>query len=179
MDILVVEDDELDRMAIKRHLAPLSDLNAVVRTAATLTEAAAEIAERRPDIAIVDLGLPDAFELASVHSTISILPDRPVIVLTGDTDEQRALEALEAGASDYLVKDEITPNALKRSIRYSIERKRGDLRVRQQADLLNRTNEAIVVCRPDGTITFFNDGAIRPAFPERGGAPGGDAAMSG
>jgi serine phosphatase RsbU (regulator of sigma subunit)/anti-sigma regulatory factor (Ser/Thr protein kinase) len=61
------------------------------------------------------------------------MPSVPLIVLTGAEDEELALQAVERGAQDYLVKRRVDPDVLGRSIRYSIERSRAE---RQRAELL-------------------------------------------
>src|SRR4051795_9857862 len=85
------------------------------------------------DCALVDLSLPDASGLAIVDAVLTASPDVPVVVLTGAEDEELALQAVERGAQDYLVKRRVDPEVLGRSVRYAIERKRGE---GQRAELL-------------------------------------------
>jgi signal transduction histidine kinase len=76
------------------------------------------------DIVLLDLSLPDSHGAATVVSLLSACPDQAVVVLTGHDDEMVGLQTLHAGAMDYLVKGQADTVALRRSIRYSIERKR-------------------------------------------------------
>src|SRR4051812_34230826 len=85
------------------------------------------------DCALVDLSLPDASGLNVVDTVLSSMPDVPVVVLTGAEDEQLALQAVERGAQDYLVKRRVDPEVLGRSVRYAIERQRGEV---QRGELL-------------------------------------------
>src|SRR4051795_419039 len=85
------------------------------------------------DCALVDLSLPDASGLNVVDTVLSSLPGVPVVGLTGAEDEQLALQAVERGAKDYLVKRRVDPEVLGRSVRYAIERKRSEV---QRAELL-------------------------------------------
>jgi PAS domain S-box-containing protein len=62
----------------------------------------------------------------------------PIILLTGQGDYNVDVKAMEAGASDYLVKGQITPDLLERSIRYSIVQKRADLELRRYRDYLEQ-----------------------------------------
>src|SRR3954449_1346853 len=78
------------------------------------------------DCALVDLSLPDASGLAIVDAVLTASPDVPVVVLTGAEDEELALQAVERGAQDYLVKRRVDPEVLGRSVRYAIERKRAE-----------------------------------------------------
>src|SRR5207244_4990455 len=68
-------------------------------------------------------GLPDADGYAAVHKMVEAAPHTAVIVLTG-RHERDGVEALAAGAQDYLIKDTISSELLERSISYAIERKR-------------------------------------------------------
>jgi serine phosphatase RsbU (regulator of sigma subunit) len=97
-----------------------------LREAGTLAAAL----DRLPDgvaCALLDLGLPDAIGLAGVRRLRERAPAIAVVVLTGRDDEQLGIEALGAGAQDYLVKGRVEPEVLARAIRYAIERRRAEL----------------------------------------------------
>jgi serine phosphatase RsbU (regulator of sigma subunit)/FixJ family two-component response regulator/anti-sigma regulatory factor (Ser/Thr protein kinase) len=85
------------------------------------------------DCALVDLSLPDANGLGVLDRVLEARPEVPLIVLTGAEDEELALQAVERGAQDYLVKRRVDPEVLGRSVRYAIERKRSEA---QRAELL-------------------------------------------
>ncbi|AKG23688.1 hybrid sensor histidine kinase/response regulator [Calothrix sp. 336/3] len=74
------------------------------------------------DVILLDLTLPDSEGLASLKPIFSLAPSIPVVVLTNNNDEL-ALEAVRQGAQDYLVKRQVNPEILVRSLRYAIERK--------------------------------------------------------
>ena len=88
---------------------------------------------RMVDCALVDLSLPDSSGLGVIDTVLLALPEVPVVVLTGAEDEALALQAVERGAQDYLVKRRVDPEVLGRSVRYAIERKRAEV---QRAELL-------------------------------------------
>lgn len=159
MNILVVEDDEVDSRVVERHLLRLQKDKPSIRFARTWTNAEELINGEMPDLILLDMGLPDSDGLETVEAVMRLSPACPVIVLTGDDDDDRSLAALAAGVSDYLVKSTMTLDYLRRAIRYSMERKRADQRVRKQAELLNRTDEGIVVFDLHGRISFRNQGA--------------------
>jgi serine phosphatase RsbU (regulator of sigma subunit) len=97
-----------------------------LREAGTLAAALGQL----PDgvaCALLDLGLPDAIGLAGVRRLRDRAPAIAVVVLTGRDDEQLGIEALGAGAQDYLVKGRVEPEVLARAIRYAIERRRAEL----------------------------------------------------
>lgn len=128
--ILLVEDDHGDAVLVQACLSEVGiDENAIIWVR-TLSEALAGLA-RKPRCILLDLGLPDSDGYAAVHKMVEAAPHTAVIVLTG-RQERDGVEALTAGAQDYLVKDTISGGLLERSIRYAVERKRAQ---RTQAQL--------------------------------------------
>src|ERR1044071_8022659 len=106
----------------------LDDADLKVEVVRARTVAAAEDA-LPADIAcvVLDLGLPDADGLAALHRLREAAPGVPMLVLTGLSDTARGLEAVAAGAQDYLVKGRVDGELLARSMRYAIERRRAEL----------------------------------------------------
>jgi serine phosphatase RsbU (regulator of sigma subunit)/FixJ family two-component response regulator/anti-sigma regulatory factor (Ser/Thr protein kinase) len=82
---------------------------------------------------LLDLKLPDAAGVEAVRALQSAAPEVPIVVLTGLDDEQMALDAMHAGAQDYLVKARADVDLITRSIRYAMERARSE---RQRAALV-------------------------------------------
>ena len=78
---------------------------------------------------LLDLSLPDAFGLPTVRQVHATSPTIPVVVLSGVSDQSLALQAVQQGAQDYLVKGQGHPELLARAVRYSIERKRSEERL--------------------------------------------------
>ncbi|NJM17615.1 MAG: hybrid sensor histidine kinase/response regulator [Richelia sp. SM1_7_0] len=75
------------------------------------------------DVILLDLTLPDSQGLESLKPLMIRAPYLPIVVLTNTNDEQLAIEAVRKGAQDYLVKRQINPQLLVRSLRYAVERK--------------------------------------------------------
>lgn len=101
--VIVVDDHEIVREGLVAVLAQEPDL-AIVGTAATGGEAT-ELARRtRPDVAIVDLRLPDMAGDALCRELRSLLPELAVIVLSSSLTEEGVRAALNAGASSYVTK---------------------------------------------------------------------------
>lgn len=98
--VLVVDDDQLLGDALSSALESLGHRVRLARTAATGRELARET---DPDVVVVDLGLPDADGL-ELLGEIRDQSAVPVLVLTGSTDPARRVEALDAGADDFLGK---------------------------------------------------------------------------
>ena len=88
------------------------------------------LAERPFDIVLADLSLPDSQGLATFERVQAAAPDEPIVVLTGLDDEEVALKAMRTGAQDYLVKGRMNGELLVRSLRYAMERKQAERRLR-------------------------------------------------
>lgn len=119
--VLLVEDDEGDALLVRECLreAGLADDDLIwCRTVAEGVEALAD----KPSCVLLDLGLPDAEGLSALHTVVAEVTTTPVIVLTGRHD-RTGVEAVAAGAQDYLIKDDLTPELLDRTIRYAVQRR--------------------------------------------------------
>ncbi|MEP7019100.1 MAG: SpoIIE family protein phosphatase [Pseudonocardiales bacterium] len=130
--ILLVEDDWGDAVLVQASLEQAGIAANSVTWTPTLAEACDALHDR-PTCVLLDLGLPDASGLGALLTVVEASPDTPVIVLTGRHDPS-GVDALAIGAQDYLVKDDITPDLLVRSIRYAVERKRAQLTSQQLRD---------------------------------------------
>src|SRR5690606_34346089 len=91
---------------------------------------------------LVDLSLPDATGLEALEHVIHLAPHAAVLVLTGLRDAHVGVAAVQAGAQDYLVKQDVDARLLARAIRYAMERKRADLAQRRlvEAELTAKEN---------------------------------------
>jgi len=99
----------------------------VTRLAAALTR----LADGGTDLVLLDLGLPDSQGLATLHALRNVAADVPIIVLTGNDDEELAVAAAREGAQDYLVKGQLGSGLLVRALRYARERKRTELALQE------------------------------------------------
>lgn len=119
--ILLVEDNPGDADLVRDAFAQAKadvDLVHVERLSHAL-EAASKGAF---DLVLLDLSLPDAFELTGVSSVRMKFPNLPVVVLTALDDERLAAKAVAEGAQDYLIKGDLPAPLLVRAVRYAIER---------------------------------------------------------
>jgi diguanylate cyclase (GGDEF)-like protein len=92
------------------------------------------LGEARFDAVLLDLNLPDAAGLDSVGHLNAVAPEVPIIVLTGTSDQELAVSAVQAGAQDFLVKGKTDAELLARSIRYALQRKSYEKHIRHLAD---------------------------------------------
>jgi signal transduction histidine kinase len=130
--VLLVEDNPGDAELLRELLAePAAGLVAptvvwverVAQARALLARAAAGEVET-PDAILLDLSLPDARGLSTVELVRAAAPMLPIVVLTGLDDEALAVQAVQAGAQDYLVKGVVTAPGLRRALRHALERQR-------------------------------------------------------
>jgi diguanylate cyclase (GGDEF)-like protein/PAS domain S-box-containing protein len=160
LSILVVEDDAGDFGLIKafvRHAVPgLGGEFAPVVWAKTLADGIDAARHGKPDVVLLDLSLPDSSGLATVQAMRSVLPDTPIIVLTGFDDNALAIAALEAGAQDYLVKGRFEHDALERAVRHAQVRQKLESRLRLFEVALNSAANGIVITDPESGIEWAN-----------------------
>jgi len=136
--ILLVEDSADDRMLVSAYLRKGVEEPCEVLEAERLS-AALQIIETVPvDICLLDMELPDSFGLATLKAVHSLRPSLPIVVISGNTDQELALQALGLGAHDYFVKNRMNPDAISRVVRFAIERGK---RVQAEQDL--RTAEQV------------------------------------
>lgn len=145
LKILLVEDNALDAHLTQDILAEWSIEQFDVTHVARLSEAFIQLARTRFDAILLDLSLPDGYGLLTLKQMQATCPTIAIIVLSGLSDQSLAVEAVQSGAQDYLVKGQGQPEMLARAIRYAIERKRAEERLTHLAQydqltgLVNRT----------------------------------------
>jgi signal transduction histidine kinase len=121
--LLVVEDNHGDARLLREMFNEQNAHDTEVAHVECLSEAEKYLSENPVDIILLDLGLPDAQGLEVVRRTRKAAPHVPMVVLTGLDDESLALQTLQEGAQDYLIKGQIESRGLLRALRYAIERK--------------------------------------------------------
>ncbi|MFO7561419.1 MAG: Glu/Leu/Phe/Val dehydrogenase dimerization domain-containing protein [Enhygromyxa sp.] len=122
--VLLIEDDPVHVALIRGLLRDERSFDGALEVVGRLDEGLARIRERRPDVLLLDLNLPDSSRLDTFHRVRAAEPNLPVIVQTALDDLSLAMKAMDAGAQDYLMKGRINRPTLARSIRYVLERTR-------------------------------------------------------
>ena len=112
--ILLVDDSESDRGSCRRYLLADEGFDYEVLEAETLEEALELWRSEAPELVLTDIHLPDGNGLELLEAIKKTHPRQkfPVIMMTGEGDERLAVQAMKLGASDYLVKDDITASTL-------------------------------------------------------------------
>jgi DNA-binding response OmpR family regulator len=134
LKLLVVDDNRRDVELVRAQLAeaalrPAFSVEAVGR----LSDAMQRLAQQDVDVVLLDLGLPDANGTQGVVRMARDASAVPVVVLTGNDNEELGLRAVQQGAQDYLVKGQTAGPLLHRSLRFAIERKRAEQAVARLA----------------------------------------------
>jgi PAS domain S-box-containing protein len=142
--VLQVDDDEIDVRLVKRALAKSTrPAKFTVESASCLSEAINLFKTKQFDVVLLDLGLPDSNGIETVHSVCKVIPNTPIVVLTGLENEETGLEAIKSGASDYLVKGPAMENSLVRTALYAIERKKVAEKLHESQQMLQLVMNSI------------------------------------
>ncbi|MEZ0340845.1 PP2C family protein-serine/threonine phosphatase [Mycobacterium sp. pV006] len=126
LTLLLVEDDRADAILVEELIAD-TGADITVSWAQTMSQAEQLIVTKRPDCVLLDLHLHDVDGMDGLTRIARADATIPVVVLTGLNDEHFASVAVASGAQDYLVKDRVDPETLRRAVLYAIERKRAQL----------------------------------------------------
>ncbi len=122
LKVLIIEDNEGDLVLIKEYLNE-SETSFETQNCKTLATACTTLTSDYFDLIFLDLSLPDSFDNKScIKRILAVANETPVIILTGYSDKNFAIESLHMGVQDYLMKDEMSELSLLKSCRYSIER---------------------------------------------------------
>ena len=142
LSVLLVEDHPSDARLVQEYLRE-SEHEVALRWERSLDAGLASINDDRPDVAAVDLGLPDSDGAATVQRWVDAAPRVPLVVLTGDPTLDTAREAQAAGAAEYLQKDELTPTLLVRTLRWAAARAEMEAKLGHRADWIESVAENV------------------------------------
>jgi len=162
LHVLLIEDNPGDACLVKELLRE-AGTPITVTAVDTLAAALQLLAERRFDLVLTDLWLPDSQNFETFTRLFNAAPHTPIIVLTGFANEKLGVQAVQAGAQDYLDKGELNANVLIRAINYAIERTHAaesltQAEAKYQAIIENAV-EGFFQCTVDGQYLTIN-----PAF---------------
>ena len=141
--ILLLEDNPGDARLIREALSESERINAQIDHVSRLSEFEECFPEGNYDVIILDLTLPDATGIETVQKTNLVAPETAIVVLTGISDEELAVKAVQEGAQDYLVKGQADVRVLERVILYALERNLARIRIGALRDQLQRALQEI------------------------------------
>jgi signal transduction histidine kinase len=130
--VLLIEDNAADARLIEVMLGQSRALQFKLDWAANLSDGIAHLTQHAVDVVLLDLGLPESTGLDTLRRLMARGAQVPtLVVFSGLTDEEIAVQALQQGAQDYLVKGQVDSALLVRAIRYAIGRSRAEEALRQ------------------------------------------------
>ncbi len=145
LKILMVEDSKGDALFIKKLISGVFHNLHTFKHVTRLTLALNALIKKNFDVILLDRFLPDVSGFSGLLSIQNMAPTIPIIFLAGFKDENYALEAIENGAQDYIFKEKLNAEVIKKSIQFAINRKKFDDTLIYQANhdmltgLANRT----------------------------------------
>src|SRR5688572_23342333 len=122
--VLLVEDDEDDFLVTRDALRSIGPGRMVLEWVETGEQALTELESGRHDVCLLDYRLGAITGVELLEQVRQRGWSGPVILLTGMEGDEVDQQALEAGAADFLVKSQLTPSSLERSIRYALQHAR-------------------------------------------------------
>jgi signal transduction histidine kinase len=141
--VLLVEDNPVDAFMVRTALERSLSARFSVDSADRLGTAIAQAGARPTDVLLLDLGLPDVEGLETFVRARAALPNLPILVLSGHDDEELAIQSVQQGAQDYLLKGATIGEALPRAIRYALERHRAQEQLHRYALDLRKKDEEL------------------------------------
>jgi diguanylate cyclase (GGDEF)-like protein/PAS domain S-box-containing protein len=158
--VLLIEDNAGDARLLREMFREEGSHQTELTLVGSMSDAETRLAEPAIDVILLDLGLPDAQGLGAVRRAHAAAPRVPLVVLTGLDDDTVALQALQEGAQDYLVKGQIDTRGLLRALRYAIERKSMEEALSAEKEraqvTLDSIGDAVICTDVAGNITFLN-----------------------
>lgn len=142
LKILVIDDDTVDRMAVRRALLK-TDLEVDLSEAEDGETALSLLKTHQFDCIFIDYLLPDQDGLVLAKQLQQLQVTAPFVILTGQGDEQIAVDVMKAGAADYLAKNRIAPATLARTIRSAIRLHRAEQAALAAKQKLQATNDQL------------------------------------
>jgi len=154
--VLLIEDNRGDARLIEEMLTEGADSPFTLECAGRLSEGLECLDKAGFGVVLLDLGLPDSCGLETFVKINAQAPRVPIVVLSGLSDESLAVDAVQRGAQDYLVKGHIDSDSLRRSLRYAVERKRIQEALRIKDRVIESSINPIAITDLQGKLTYVN-----------------------
>jgi len=165
LKILLIEHDPGFTRTMSDMLCQARDLSAVLCSAPDLNAGLTALKADHFDVVVLDAYVPDGAGMANVGLVRAQAPQLPIIVAGETDDETVAVEAVHAGAQDYLVKGQLNSGWLERSVRYALERHRMDTALldaeKKYHSLFDHLVEGIFQTTPEGRYLMANTALAR------------------
>jgi DNA-binding NarL/FixJ family response regulator len=122
--LLIVDDHTVVRQGLSMLFGTVDDIE-VVGTAADGVVALNQVQTLTPDVVLMDIGMPRLNGIEATRQIVTADPGARIVILTGDTDQTKVQQAVEAGALGYLLKD-AEPETLFAAVRTAYARPAGN-----------------------------------------------------
>ncbi|MGI8786793.1 MAG: EAL domain-containing protein [Pyrinomonadaceae bacterium] len=157
--VLLVEDDEDDFLLTRDLLGEIKMFECEIEWAANFAAAKKAFAEKTFDICLIDYRLGERTGLELLREAVADGFRAPMILLTGEENRAVDLDAMKAGAADYLIKGKMEAALLERAIRYALEQRRAaeileEAARRERAMIENALDVICTVDREDRFVTI-------------------------
>lgn len=163
--VLLVEDGDPDAKLVRLSLMKQptkcdQGIEFHLELARTCQQARATLQSTRFDVILLDLSLPDSQGLDTIRAIRAVASDAAIIVMSGNSDEEMAIQAVQTGVQDYLVKGAHVHELLVRSIRYAVERKQSELELHRKEvftrEVLDSLAAEVAVLNAQGVVVTAN-----------------------
>jgi two-component system cell cycle sensor histidine kinase/response regulator CckA len=158
--VLLVDDDEDDYIITRNLISEIRSHRHQLEWLDNYDAALNALQRHEHDICLLDYRLGSRTGLELLQESRLFNVRLPMILLTGQGDREVDIEAMKAGAADYLIKGQLDADKLERTMRYAIEGQHARERLRRERDLISRIMETspvgIMVADQTGKITFAN-----------------------
>jgi signal transduction histidine kinase len=175
--VLLIEDNLGDARLLAEVLRDAPGKPFELVHAALVSSALERLSQEHFEAILLDLSLPDGQGFGVLRRLLDVAPSIPVLVLTGLQDEQMALNALSAGAQDYLVKGSHDGDFIARAIRYAIQRKQLLERTRALRDIDQAITSTLdiheifaALLGKTGALFPFSAACVQKINPDNGAA---------
>lgn len=166
MRLLMIEDNPSDAILLQVTLDELGDYYEITQVQ-RLADGLSVLSERQFDLLFLDLSLPDSLGISTLTKVLAIVPNLPVIILSGLDDEDLAIKAVQTGADGYLVKWRFGASLLKRTILIAISHKQKIAQLEKQLQeisgyesllktVIDNIHEGLLVIGADRTVNLCN-----------------------
>jgi PAS domain S-box-containing protein len=166
--ILIVEDDRSFADLVQFQLSTIGFDLADVIAVASIEESIEVKTELEPDVILLDLNILDSNGVSTYDAINELFPEASVIVLSGMDDESVALEIVSKGGQDYLLKSDVNPQILDRSIKYGLLRRSLRLQLAQSEkrykDVFNKSPMPMVQLSGDEYIITMANKATEELY---------------
>ena len=162
--VLLIEDNPGDRRLIREMLVSVPRANIQLAYATTLAEGITAVDTETFDAVLLDLSLPDSLGVHTLNSLRQHAPHIAIVVLTGFDDQTMGVQAVQAGAQDYLMKGETDSRLLSRTLLYAIERHRNEEALRRSEqeyrslidDVFDTSTVSVLILDGNYTVVWCN-----------------------